>query len=572
MSKFFISCKESRIETNRSFYSSFIIGPFHTSESLTLANSVRRSLLSELSGIAIISVQIEGAAHEYSNLPGIRDSVLDILLNVREIVLKKVSKTIRSQIGYLRARGPGIIKAGDLCLPPFIKCVDPKQYITTLTEDGVLNMKFIIAEGNNYIKGKPKMVIDFYQFKKRRLILKKLNQTCQNSLILKNSYIYLKKKLNKTFADEKLTRAKLFLQLNPIDSTLIKNNENQNSGTVEKNNIHSIKKNSLTLSPLNVDAVFNPITNVNCITEANEHKILEDLFNKSNKIENDLTILKTKPLLQPYLEQRIKTNSSINFAINLIKTSILKDFNSATNSKSIQTWSHEIKKDNIFHNNVIIEVWTNGSLHPRKAISEAFKYLIKLFSKLKQIKLTQPLVKLTARNINLIREFKNNSDNLLPLNQQSFQGKYRELKEYQLKETENFLEKNKLNLNTKNIISKKQLKSNLKIKKTKILLEKKEKNNLNTKNITKKLKNNFKINNIKNIKLLNLNKSTSTNIEILQISLRALMALKKENINTIQDLLELTKKDLFNIPNIGKKSIEEIEKSLLKIGLNLKIR
>ena len=416
------------------------------------------------------------------------------------------------------------------------------------------------------------MVIDFYQFKKRRLILKKLNQTCQNSLILKNSYIYLKKKLNKTFADEKLTRAKLFLQLNPIDSTLIKNNENQNSGTVEKNNIHSIKKNSLTLSPLNVDAVFNPITNVNCITEANEHKILEDLFNKSNKIENDLTILKTKPLLQPYLEQRIKTNSSINFAINLIKTSILKDFNSATNSKSIQTWSHEIKKDNIFHNNVIIEVWTNGSLHPRKAISEAFKYLIKLFSKLKQIKLTQPLVKLTARNINLIREFKNNSDNLLPLNQQSFQGKYRELKEYQLKETENFLEKNKLNLNTKNIISKKQLKSNLKIKKTKILLEKKEKNNLNTKNITKKLKNNFKINNIKNIKLLNLNKSTSTNIEILQISLRALMALKKENINTIQDLLELTKKDLFNIPNIGKKSIEEIEKSLLKIGLNLKIR
>ena len=61
-----------------------------SSESLTLANSVRRSLLSELSGIAIISVQIEGAAHEYSNLPGIRDSVLDILLNVREIVLKKV--------------------------------------------------------------------------------------------------------------------------------------------------------------------------------------------------------------------------------------------------------------------------------------------------------------------------------------------------------------------------------------------------------------------------------------------------------------------------------------------------
>ena len=147
MSNFLISCKESRIETNRSFYSSFVIGPFNPSESITVATALRRTLLSELSGVAIVSVQIEGAAHEYSNLPGIRDSVLDILLNLREVVLKKSTKIIRPQIGYLRARGPGVVVAGDLVLPPFIQCVDPKQHIATLAEDGVLNMKYIISEG-----------------------------------------------------------------------------------------------------------------------------------------------------------------------------------------------------------------------------------------------------------------------------------------------------------------------------------------------------------------------------------------------------------------------------------------
>jgi DNA-directed RNA polymerase subunit alpha len=152
MSQFFISCKESRIESNRSFYSSFFLGPFDPSESLTVANALRRTLLSELPGIAIISVEIEGAPHEYSNIPGVRDSVLDILLNIKEIVLKKLSKNMRPQVGYLRVRGPGIVRASDLRLPPLIQCVDPEQYIATLSEDGFLNMKFIIDEGKNYVK------------------------------------------------------------------------------------------------------------------------------------------------------------------------------------------------------------------------------------------------------------------------------------------------------------------------------------------------------------------------------------------------------------------------------------
>ena len=153
MSQFFISCKESKIENNRSFYGCFHLGPFEPSQSITIANALRRTLLSELYGLSIVSVEIEGASHEYSSLSGVKDSVLDILLNIKEIVLKKPvsSIAIKPQIGYLKARGPGVIRASNLRLPPFIQCVDPDQYIATLADNGFLNMKFIIQYSNKWL-------------------------------------------------------------------------------------------------------------------------------------------------------------------------------------------------------------------------------------------------------------------------------------------------------------------------------------------------------------------------------------------------------------------------------------
>ena len=153
MSQFFISCKESRIENNRSFYGCFQLGPFESSQSITIANTLRRTLLSELYGLSIISIEIEGVTHEYSNLRGVKDSVLDILLNIKEIVLKKTINTIgiKPQIGYLKMRGPGIVRASNLILPPLVQCVDPDQYIATLTNDGFLNMKFVIQYSNKWL-------------------------------------------------------------------------------------------------------------------------------------------------------------------------------------------------------------------------------------------------------------------------------------------------------------------------------------------------------------------------------------------------------------------------------------
>lgn len=174
MQPYTLLCESSKIENPRSLYGCFSLGPLSAGQSLTIGNALRRTLLAELPGFAISAVEIDGVAHEYSTLQGVRDSVLDILLNLKEIVLTSPEvymthhpeanflltngQTPSSElgpwqtplIGYLQARGPGIVRAADLKLPVGIQCVDPEQYITTLSEDGLLNMKFQIELGKGY--------------------------------------------------------------------------------------------------------------------------------------------------------------------------------------------------------------------------------------------------------------------------------------------------------------------------------------------------------------------------------------------------------------------------------------
>jgi len=144
-----LSCRQLIKQNSRNIYGQFYIGPFFVGQGLTIANALRRTLLSELSSLAITSVQIQNIVHQYQTVQGLQESIFDFLLNLKNVVLK--SKTIikKSQIGYLQIQGPCIIKAKDLSLPPYIQCVDPEQYIATLSEDGFLNMKFIIRQGKH---------------------------------------------------------------------------------------------------------------------------------------------------------------------------------------------------------------------------------------------------------------------------------------------------------------------------------------------------------------------------------------------------------------------------------------
>lgn len=151
MEPFIVSCLESRVEKNGSIYGRFIVGPFDLGQGITIATALRRSLLSDIFGIAITAVEIRGVEHEYSVLPGIRESILDILLNLKQIVLNSEFFQQKSGIGYLEVQGPGIVTASDLKLPPNISCVNPDQYIAQLEYDGYLSMKFFISTGKNYL-------------------------------------------------------------------------------------------------------------------------------------------------------------------------------------------------------------------------------------------------------------------------------------------------------------------------------------------------------------------------------------------------------------------------------------
>nr|QIA46780.1 RNA polymerase subunit alpha [Pandorina morum] len=258
-SDFFVVCKESRIEHNTSFYGCFYIGPFDESLSQTLANDLRRTLLSELTGLAITSIEIEGVLHKFSSIPGMKESVLDLISNFQNIVLKKNNisatkqsklekcKTKKTYTGFLAVNGPGVIKARDLKLPSGLQCVDPNQYIATLAQDGILNIKFTINEGKNFIKQKP-YNLDVNLLKKRNILMQDLK--------LRRPAAYLNTKTNKNTN---------YIFDNPAAA---------------KQREHLVKQSISNTIPL--DAVFMPITKINCIVE--ENKLFTDF---STDLENN---------------------------------------------------------------------------------------------------------------------------------------------------------------------------------------------------------------------------------------------------------------------------------------------
>lgn len=150
MDNLIFSCIESRIEDNRTLYGCFKLGPFYISQGLTIANTLRRLLLSDLEGLAVVSVKMEGVSHEYSIVDGVKESVLEILENLKQIQFKTKNTVNKPQVAYLNIQGPKIVLADDIRLPSNIECVDPTQYIATISSDGNLKIKIFICQGKRY--------------------------------------------------------------------------------------------------------------------------------------------------------------------------------------------------------------------------------------------------------------------------------------------------------------------------------------------------------------------------------------------------------------------------------------
>ena len=185
MAHFQVECVESKIEKDYSQISRFVIEPLERGQGTTLGNALRRVLLSNLEGAAITAVRIAGVSHEFATVPGVREDVLDILLNMKKVVLKTYSS--QPQIGRLFVQGPATVTAEQFELPSDVELVDPDQYIATLSSGSVLEMEFRVEKGKGY-RGVDKSrddaaAVDFLQIDSIFMPVRKVNYSVEDARI-----------------------------------------------------------------------------------------------------------------------------------------------------------------------------------------------------------------------------------------------------------------------------------------------------------------------------------------------------------------------------------------------------
>lgn len=193
MSKKKVYCISSRIEDTGQLYGCFKIGPFVGHQSLTFANALRRTLLADKPKFLFKAIQIYGIEHEYSNLEGVRESVIDIMLNLEKLIFKIEKPIAKPQIASVFFNGPGILKAENIVFPSGIKCINLSQYIATLEVDGQLKIKFYFSPNFDILNFlESKILNSKIKIKKKRIVpIFKLNKLSKKQFI-KNSKFYNK--------------------------------------------------------------------------------------------------------------------------------------------------------------------------------------------------------------------------------------------------------------------------------------------------------------------------------------------------------------------------------------------
>lgn len=144
-----IKCVNTTTDSDGSIYGKFVIEPLERGYGATLGNSLRRVLLSSLPGAAITAVRIEGITHEFTTIPGVKEDVLDVMLNLKSVVLKNLAEETQ----YLRIDmdKPGPVFAGDINLPADVKIINPDRLICTVSEGGGFHADLTVESGKGYV-------------------------------------------------------------------------------------------------------------------------------------------------------------------------------------------------------------------------------------------------------------------------------------------------------------------------------------------------------------------------------------------------------------------------------------
>ena len=133
-------------------YGKFVVEPLERGYGITLGNSLRRIMLSSLPGAAVSQVKIEGVEHEFSSIPGVKEDVTEIIMNIKSLAIKNSSETNEAKTAYIEYEGEGVVRASDIQVDPDVEILNPDTVIATLSGKSTkLYMELTITKGRGYV-------------------------------------------------------------------------------------------------------------------------------------------------------------------------------------------------------------------------------------------------------------------------------------------------------------------------------------------------------------------------------------------------------------------------------------
>jgi DNA-directed RNA polymerase subunit alpha len=172
-------------DTATDFYGKFVCEPLERGFGITIGNSLRRVLLASLQGAAITAVRIDGALHEFTTIADVVEDVTDIVLNLKEVVVK--AEAPRTYTVRLEKEGPGAVKAGDIQLVDGLRILNPDHHLATLDKKGPLSMELTITVGRGYVPAErnksPTMPLGTVPIDALFSPIRKVNYTVQNARV-----------------------------------------------------------------------------------------------------------------------------------------------------------------------------------------------------------------------------------------------------------------------------------------------------------------------------------------------------------------------------------------------------
>lgn len=166
-------------------YGKFVIEPLERGFGTTLGNSLRRILLSSLPGVAVSSIRIDGVLHEFSTIPGVKEDVTEIILNLKGLCAKLY--TDMPKVVTISQQGPKVVRAGDIVCDEELEIINPEMVIATLNEDAHLNMEITLNKGRGYSSAErnktPNMPIGVLPVDSIFTPIRKVNYTVENTRV-----------------------------------------------------------------------------------------------------------------------------------------------------------------------------------------------------------------------------------------------------------------------------------------------------------------------------------------------------------------------------------------------------